>query len=528
MKPLSNFAIDFGATNTVVASDRDGSVAPVAVRSVMADRTGTPVIPSAVYFPEDGRWPQIGQAAIHQNLLGLGRRPNFAECFKRHLGRESQRSVARIDGADRTARQAAEAFFTGLRIALREELRPRRKGLLGFWDDWQERRSPLLADLTLTAPVDADELYRRELAALGRRLGARTLRLVDEPVAAALGYGVNVGRELTVLVLDWGGGTLDVSVVRTGPRALTEGRAEVLAKSETPVGGTNIDRWIVERFLIPVERYVQAWEMDAGWAAAQAKEAASIYGRGQFQFRDRPAAELTRGDLMEILEARGAYASLERALGDCLESLARKHGMNAGEIDEALLVGGSSLLPGVDERVRSALSGSRVGEWNPFAAVATGACELARGGSVTDQIYHDYALRLADDAGKRVYYELIIPAGTQYPTPPTLVERAYLPDPGRPEELRFEICEIARLGRIPVPWHEEPGGECTWRPDAPADLARALVINEGQEWLSLPPSRRNPRLLRVSYRIDTDRCLRWTVRDGDQLLRADEVLGRLR
>lgn len=523
-----HFAIDFGTTNTVLASDCGGTVAPVAVRSAMAERIGTPVVPSAVYFPEDGGKPQIGQAAINQNLLGLGRRPSFAEAFKRNLGRQSHRSVARVNGVDRSARQAAEAFFTGLRVALREELQPRRKGMFGWWDDWKEQRTPLLAHLTLTAPVDADELYRRELAALGRRLGARQLRLVDEPVAAALGYGVNVARELTVLVLDWGGGTLDISVVRTGPRALAEGRAEVLAKSEAPIGGADIDRWIVERFLIPVDRFVQAWEMDAVWAAAQAKEAASISGSGQFQFRDRPSQVLSREELMEILEAHGAYAAMERALQDCIDCLARNHGMQPEQIDEALLVGGSSLLPGVDERVRAALPGARVGEWNPFAAVATGACELARGGSVTDQIYHDYALRLADDAGKRVYYELIIPAGTQYPSPASLVERSYLPDPGRPEALRFEICEIARLGRAPVPRREEPGGEQTWRPDAPDDLARALVINEGQEWLTLPPSRRNPRLLRVSYRIDADRCLRWTVRDGDALLRADEILGRLR
>ena len=75
------------------------------------------------------------------------------------------------------------------------------------------------------------------------------------------------------------------------------------------------------------------------------------------------------------------------------------HGLGPEAIDEALLVGGSSLLPEVDARLRHALPKARVGEWNPFAAVALGACEFARGGQVADRIYHDYALRLAENIG---------------------------------------------------------------------------------------------------------------------------------
>lgn len=544
----SHFAIDFGTTNTVVATDLGGSVLPVALEGVMAERTGTPVVPSAVYFPEDGGLASIGQAAINQNLVGLGRRPSFAQGFKRHLGRASLREVARASGTTLSARHAAECFFDGLRVSLRRRFRPRRRGLLGWWDDFCDRRRPLAADVTLTAPVDADELYRRELAALGWRLGARTLRVVDEPVAAALGYGVNVGRELTLLVLDWGGGTLDVSIVRTGPKTLSEGRARVLAKSEAPLGGVDVDGWIVSQFLIPVERYVLAWEMDALWAATHAKEAASIHGEGTFQFRDRPGQPFTRADLTSLLEERGAYAAMERALGDALEQLAHRHRLQPSAVDEALLVGGSSLLPGVDARLRSLLPGARVGEWNPFAAVATGACEFARGGQVTDQVYHDYALRMADDRGNTVYYELIIPAGTAYPTEGAFVERVYTPDPGCPDRILFEICEIARLGRAPVPWQEEAAGRRVWSPADLADHARALVINEGQTLLRLtvpegkratrePNSKRGltasgfvagARQVRVTYRVDRERYLRWTVRDGHATLRHDEVLGRLR
>jgi molecular chaperone DnaK (HSP70) len=212
-----HFAVDFGTTNTVVAADSAGSVVPLALEGVMAERTGTPVVPSAVYFPESGGAPTIGEEAVNHNLLGLGRRPSFAQGFKRHLGAGSFRPVASLNREPVSARRAGQAYFDGLRRALRRQLRPRRRGVLGFWDDFQERRQPLVGDLTLAAPVEAAEHSRRELVSRGRRLGARNSRLAEEPLAAALGYGVNVGRELTLLVLDWGGGTLDVCVVRTGP-----------------------------------------------------------------------------------------------------------------------------------------------------------------------------------------------------------------------------------------------------------------------------------------------------------------------
>jgi molecular chaperone DnaK (HSP70) len=521
-----HYAIDFGTTNTVIASDREGEVSTVLLPDLMAERIRTPVVPTCVCFRETGGPPFIGQPAIDQNLLG--RLPGYAEGFKRNLGRESRRAVARLGKGEIPARHAAEAFFDGLFAALRRQHRPRRSGLLGWWDDLAERRAPFLADLTLTAPVDADELYRMELTSFGRRMGARSPRLLDEPVAAALGYGVNIGRELTVLVLDWGGGTLNVSIVRTAAGTLDEGRAEVLAKSEAPLGGRDVDQWIIQRLLEPLEVSLQEWEMDARWEAARVKETASTHGEAAFCFRDMPAVPFARGDLVALLTERGAYATMERALEEALGQLASRHGLAPGQVDEALLVGGSSLLPQVDARVHAALPSARVGEWNPFGAVALGACEFARGMQLVDQIYHDYALRMADESGKQVYYELIVPAGTRYPTSSEMAERVYAPDPGSPEEMLFEICEIMRLGHEPAPWSQAPSGRRVWYPSTAVEHGRALVINEGHTRLDLPSTARSTRRLRVIYRVDADRFLRWTVRDGESILVEDGPLGKLR
>lgn len=520
-----HYALDFGTTNSVLTSDRDGAVIALELSRVSADRIRTPVIPSAVCFVEGGV-PLIGQSAISQNIFG--RLPAFAHGFKRRLGRGSRAEVARMNGQSVSAMHAAEAFFDGVRAAARQDFRPRRVGLWGIWDDFKERRDPLLADVTLTVPVDADELYRREITSLGRRLGAKTLRLLDEPVAAAIGYGVNVERELVILVVDWGGGTLDVSIVRTGPDTLAKGQAVVLAKSAAPVGGEDVDEWIVEKFLIPLSKFVDEFEVDARQAAALAKEAASIEGEGFFRFRTMPARPFSRDDLRNVLTEHGVYAVLESALSEVIGQLERCHGLGVESIDEALLVGGSSLLPGVDQMVRTKLPSTRVNEWNAFAAVAEGACTYARGGQIHDHIYHDYALRMADDKANSVYYELIFPAGTQYPAAGFAGHRVYRPDPGSPQEMLFEIGEISRLGRLPVAWREESNGRHTWRPTEARDHDRFLTINDGKSGLRLPRSRSSDRRIKVNYGLDGDRFLRWTVLDGTNVLKENEVLGRLR
>src|SRR3712207_6076020 len=100
-----HYAIDFGTTNTVIASDREGSVSVVPLAEVMADRIRTPVVPSAVYFREQGG-VEIGQNAVDQNVLGM--QPQFVQGFKPYLGRQSHRSVAERGRTGISARKAAE------------------------------------------------------------------------------------------------------------------------------------------------------------------------------------------------------------------------------------------------------------------------------------------------------------------------------------------------------------------------------------------------------------------------------------
>src|SRR6185295_817132 len=89
------------------------------------------------------------------------------------------------------------------------------------------------------------ETYRAEVQQALRQLGVRRVRFVDEPVAAALGYGISLGSDRTVLVADVGGGTMHVVLVRLSPQGAVSGQATVLAKRGRPLGGNAVDGWVL-------------------------------------------------------------------------------------------------------------------------------------------------------------------------------------------------------------------------------------------------------------------------------------------
>src|SRR5690606_22229212 len=96
--------------------------------------------------------------------------------------------------------------------------------------------------------VDAYETFRAELVAIAKELGIKRLRFLDEPVAAALGYGVGIGGRKTVLVIDIGGGTAHAAVVQLDHQGVQKGLSMVLAKTGRQLGGNLVDRWLAEDF----------------------------------------------------------------------------------------------------------------------------------------------------------------------------------------------------------------------------------------------------------------------------------------
>src|SRR5712691_8719782 len=201
----SQWAIDLGTTNTVVAVTEEGSARvahlPGLAREIPTEQS--PLIPSAVHVQETvHRWlflrrrvqqRCIGQPALNRNFDG--RSPAFAQSFKRYLGSQSHRPALRLKTKALSVREVTGLFLQELLAAAARQFRAR------------------ITDLTIPSPVGFYEPYRAELASLARQLGIRRFRSLDEPVAAALGYGVSVARDETLLVVDFGGGTLDLAAV---------------------------------------------------------------------------------------------------------------------------------------------------------------------------------------------------------------------------------------------------------------------------------------------------------------------------
>ena len=277
-------------------------------------------MPSCVCVMDgDGEEVLIGQAAVTYNWDGQA--TGFARGFKRYLGTESGRALARAGGRAFTAQDVAALF-------LREVI-----GAL------ETRFGEEVTDVTIATPSGFYETYRAELQAIIRRLKRRgwwariwarlrrkpagiVFRTLDEPVAAALGYGVDVGRPTTLVAFDFGGGSMEAAVVRThGAQTVETGRAEVLAKQAVELGGDDVDGWILERFVPSALRDWPEWEVALRWEAERVKLLASAGNEGDFTFRNESYGKLDYPVLNDILAANGLYVRIRELLDALLAEL---------------------------------------------------------------------------------------------------------------------------------------------------------------------------------------------------------------
>ncbi len=511
----THWAIDLGTSNTTICEDRSGHPHVVNLPDLakLEPLTQTPVMPSCVCVM-DTRAEQvlIGQEAVTYNWDG--RATGFARGFKRYLGTESGRTLARASGRAFTAQDVASLF-------LREVIRT-----------LEARFGDEVTDITIATPSGFYETYRAELQSIIRRLKRRGLweriwarlrgkpagivfRTLDEPVAAALGYGVDVGRATTLVAFDFGGGSMEAAVVRTdGARTAETGRAEVLAKQAVDLGGDDIDRWVLERFVPAALHDWPEWEVALRWEAERVKLLASAGSEGDFTFRNEAYGKLDYDALHDTLAANGLYARIRELLDALLTELRTRHGVLSDDIDDVILEGGSTLLPEVRNVVGDVLGRDKVREWLPFEAVARGACIFAGGAYVEDFIYHDYALRILPDDDGEAEYELLIPGGTRFPTADDFVTRYYAPGFDGQQHINLFICEVGRVAGRPVEWIERPSGSRHFVPRTAGERAFCLCLNEADPALPLNPAGRgtSPRL-RVTYSVDVNRWLCVTVHD---------------
>jgi molecular chaperone DnaK (HSP70) len=518
------WAIDLGTTNTVVAMAEGGSVRtlnlPEVGRTLPTDQS--PLVPSAVHITEELErflWffhrrrhrVYIGQQALSRNFDR--RSPSFAQSFKRFLANEPHRTMVRTGSRHWSVRDVVHLYLQELLSTISRQSREK------------------VLDLTIPAPVGYYEHYRAELRSMAMRLGVKRFRSLDEPIAAALGHGVNVARDETLLVVDFGGGTLNLAVAELGPQTADTGAAPVLAKHMVGIGGDDVDRWLMETLVPHALLDLPEWQRDLKWEAMLVKEQVSKGGTGEFRWGGI-RTEVTREDLVRILRERGLYDQLRIALMDIRRQLQETPGAEDRGVDEVLLVGGSTMLPEVAAVVDDAFPEAVV-RHDPeyvFTGVALGAARYAGGVAVDDFVYHDYAVAVQNEKTHTVEYELLVPRRTRYPTPRNFATRYYADFHGM-SEMRFSICEVGRLGQAPVAWEMRPNGNQYWAPKTEEERALVVELNPADAPLPLRPVGQgtSPRL-RVTYTINSDRWLTVTVDDlvRKQPIREDEPVVRLR
>lgn len=247
---------------------------------------------------------------------------------------------------------------------------------------------------------------------------------VDEATAAAVGYSNTLKVGDKFMVVDFGGGTLDISIVQVkkGDRESTR-NISVLGLSGTPLGGRDIDGWVLQHaadeFGMTLETLGEsAASNDLLLNCERAKERLSFEDSATIElFEPRTGSlrqtSMSRSQFEELLDSFGMFHKIEDCLRAALNQ-ARSNGLDESDLKTVLLIGGSALIPSVQQHFSRRFGARRVETDRPFSAVAIGAAHFAAGRSIDNRIFHEYSIRYIDDEGSEKFEPVVTP-GQKFP-----------------------------------------------------------------------------------------------------------------
>lgn len=409
--------IDFGTANTVAArwNEIAGRGEPVPLDGIDLVRdagtgVGQRVIPSLIAYSHEGGRRWLGaQVATRPELLADPGVSVFQATKSNVTGRAID--IARAVGGRRITGRDAATQFLGDVMAM---------AVLAVGSDDLE--------IVATAPVETFDTYRDWLVRdVAGGVGTARLRVVDEATAAAVGYSARMSPGDVFCVFDFGAGTLDITVVRVEePGAGRAGAGvRVISKGGLDLGGNHIDALLAERAAtaagLPhgdavsynrVFRRLLASAEAAKIALARADRA--VISAADPVTGARYRCEVTRGEFEGLLRERDILGRAGRGLRKALDGAAAR-GYPADVIAGVFLVGGSCLIPAVQDLLRLQFNPALVHLDRPLEAVAAGAAAIAGGQELHDHIQHDYEIRHVG-AGGAYEFEPLVQAGTGYPT----------------------------------------------------------------------------------------------------------------
>ncbi|AWC95701.1 TPA: Fe-S protein assembly chaperone HscA [Morganella morganii subsp. morganii] len=346
--------IDLGTTHSLVATVRSGET------DVLPDHEGRYLLPSVVQYSADNRlvgWDARANAAADPQ--------NTIISVKRMMGRSLTDITERYPELPYQL-QAGENGLPIIRTAagLTDPVRVSADILSVLAQRAQETLGGELDGVVITVPAYFDDAQRQGTKDAARLAGLHVLRLLNEPTAAAIAYGLDSGQEGVIAVYDLGGGTFDISVLR-----LSRGVFEVLATGgDTALGGDDFDNliadWIYEQRGIQSQGHSQHREVLN--AAAEAKIALSDAAQTTISL-DGWQGVLTREAFEELIRplVRKTLMTCRRALKDA--------GTDQDEVREVVMVGGSTRVPLVRELVGEFFSKEPLTSIDPDKVVAIGA-----------------------------------------------------------------------------------------------------------------------------------------------------------
>ena len=344
--------IDLGTTNSVVAVLEGGEP------TVIANSEGSRTTPSIVAFAKNGE-VLVGQPAKNQAVTNVDR---TIRSVKRHIG--SDWKTESIDGKTYTAQEISARVLQKLKR------------------DAESYLGETITDAVITVPAYFEDAQRQATKEAGQIAGLNVLRIVNEPTAAALAYGLDKGeKEQTILVFDLGGGTFDVSLLEIG-----DGVVEVKATSgDNHLGGDDWDQrivdWLVDKFKSSSGIDLTKDKMALQRIREAAEKAKIELSSSNSAGINLPYITVDADKNPLFLDETLSRAEFQRITSDLLDrtrapfnNVIKDAGITVADIDHVVLVGGSTRMPAVSELVKELTGGQEPNKGvNPDEVVAIGA-----------------------------------------------------------------------------------------------------------------------------------------------------------